>query len=243
MKSKSKRMKRMLILGIVAALCLIATPVVALYSCDPLCGANPIGSDKCCFGTSDPTSGNGIIPDKWNDNPTCKDLGFDNGTKIDPPNSGTYPIPDTTSVVTVNTNDGIYFDWTSTLGIDAVLVKGGDAANVYVYDPPADSFGDTGLVSPVNKGGQVPDLSHIEFCYNNDCNCPVNECSTGTCDPTGACIYEAPGTSCDGSVGVCDGNGNCCGGNPVPEFPSLALPLAMVVGLLGAVLLIQKTRK
>jgi len=31
--------------------------------------------------------------------------------------------------------------------------------------------------------------------------------------------------------------------NPVPEFPSIFLPATMIIGFLGAVLLIQRTRK
>jgi hypothetical protein len=122
-------------------------------------------------------------------------------------------------------------------------MKGGNVgANVYYYSPP--SNGDSGLATPVNPGSGVPaGLSHIDFCYNDDsngCDCPVDECSTGTCDQAGECIFVEEGTQCTG--GVCDGNGNC-GGTPVPEFPSLALPAAMAVGLIGAVLLIQKSRE
>lgn len=70
-----------------------------------------------------------------------------------------------------------------------------------------------------------------------------NECTDDTCDPTNGCMNtnSPPGTEC--SIGVCDGNGTCGGGTPVPEFPTLALPLTLIIGFLGAVLFIQKTRK
>jgi len=70
-----------------------------------------------------------------------------------------------------------------------------------------------------------------------------NECTDDTCDPTNGCINtnSPPGTEC--SIGECDGNGNCGGGTPVPEFPTLALPVTLIIGFLGAVLFIQKTRK
>jgi hypothetical protein len=98
-------------------------------------------------------------------NPTCTDLGYAFGFRIDPPNAGTYSI-DGINTVTVTT-DGIYFDWSSTLGIDAVISKGGSNANVYVYDPPTESFGDTGLHSPINPNNGNPfGLSHIDFCYD-----------------------------------------------------------------------------
>ena len=38
------------------------------------------------------------------------------------------------------TTDGVDFDWSSTLGMDAVIAKGGPNANAYVYDPPAESM-------------------------------------------------------------------------------------------------------
>ena len=98
-------------------------------------------------------------------NPTCVDLGYDFGFKVDPPNAGTYNI-DGFNTVTVTT-DGVYFDWSSTLGMDAVIAKGGPNANVYIYDPPAESFGDTVLHSPINpNNGQPFGLSHIEFCFD-----------------------------------------------------------------------------
>lgn len=102
-------------------------------------------------------------------NPSCTSLGYSNGFKPqpEPPTSNTYPFPsDPANSVTI-TSDGTFFDWTSTLGIDAVIVKGGPNANVYVYDPPAESFSDTGLHSPINPSNNDPfGLSHIEFCYD-----------------------------------------------------------------------------
>jgi len=99
-------------------------------------------------------------------NPNCVELGYDYGFKIDPPNAGTYSI-DGINSVTVTTPDGIYFDWSSDLGIDAVIVKGGPNANLFIYDPPAERTSDTGLVSPINPNNGKPyALSHIEFCFD-----------------------------------------------------------------------------
>ena len=99
-------------------------------------------------------------------NPTCTDLGYSLGFKVDPPNAGTYNLPNNLGSVTVTTN-GVSFSWTSTIGIDAVISKGGPNANVFVYDPPTESKGDANLASPINpNNGQPFGLSHIEFCYD-----------------------------------------------------------------------------
>jgi hypothetical protein len=99
-------------------------------------------------------------------NPTCEDLGYAHGVKWNYPGDstgGTYPLGSGT--VTWST-DGTYVDWSSTFGVDAVIMKGGSKANVYAYDPPAESFGDHDLVSPVNASGDPAGLSHIIFCYD-----------------------------------------------------------------------------
>lgn len=58
----------------------------------------------------------------------------------------------------------------------AVIVKGGNAANVYVY--PEGCTSGSGLVSPQNMGGQTPNLSNITFCWNV---CPdEQECTEET---------------------------------------------------------------
>lgn len=107
-----------------------------------------------------------VAPDFVAGNPSCADLGYgDFEFKIEPaPFSGTYDI-DGFNTVTITTGDEVTFDWTSTLGMDAVIVKGGPNANVYVYNP--ESFGDTGLHSPINPNNDQPyGLSHISFCYD-----------------------------------------------------------------------------
>src|SRR5262245_19754715 len=97
---------------------------------------------------SSPAGATTVTPVFVPGNPTCQDLGYDFGFKIDPPVSGTYSI-DGINTVTFTT-DGVSFDWSSTLGMDAVISKGGPVANVYIYDPPAEATSDTGLHSPVN---------------------------------------------------------------------------------------------
>lgn len=64
----------------------------------------------------------------------------------------------------VDSPDGQIFDWSATLGIDAIIVKGGDGANAYVYIPEAGS--DLDLHAPENLSGKYANVSHIEFCYD-----------------------------------------------------------------------------
>ncbi|NLE75859.1 MAG: hypothetical protein GX605_03785, partial [Chloroflexi bacterium] len=95
-------------------------------------------------------------------NPSCTSLGYAYEYKVDPPTSGAYAI-DSFFYVTV-ANDGTYFNWSSNLGMDAVIAKGGPSANLYRYIPPA--YSDTGLHSPKGPSGKPYGLSHISFCYN-----------------------------------------------------------------------------
>ncbi|HEU0214109.1 MAG TPA: hypothetical protein VFR13_08505, partial [Jiangellaceae bacterium] len=72
--------------------------------------------------------------------------------KVEPVADGTFT--DGTLTVTIDvrdTADGQVFDWTSNIGVDVVIVKGGNASNVYTYVP--ESTGDTGLHAPENRSG------------------------------------------------------------------------------------------
>lgn len=56
-----------------------------------------------------------------------------------------------------------------------VLVKGGPGANAYFY--ANGETGDTGLQSPLNPGGNIPDLSNLKLCYNLElCDEVVDPC-------------------------------------------------------------------
>ncbi|MET8582830.1 hypothetical protein ABZX39_18385 [Streptomyces collinus] len=60
----------------------------------------------------------------------------------------------------------------NTLAVSQVTVKGGPNANRYIYDTttgfPTGIDSDSGLVSPINPGGQLPDISHVDFCFIRD---------------------------------------------------------------------------
>ncbi len=106
---------------------------------------------------------------KDDSNPTCADLdGIYGGgqtwaelEKIDGnPTVGTF------GEITITAVNGQTFSWTSTVGVDAVLVKAGDDNHaLYVYAPTAasaESFGDTDLTHGPNQQG----TSHVTFCYD-----------------------------------------------------------------------------
>jgi len=102
--------------------------------------------------TSSPTSAGGVVPYIVSEpgpggNVTCEQLGYDFGSARANYNKDTdtfnavFPIG-----INVTVTDDTYVAWTSTFPIGAVIVKGGNNANIYEYIPP--SFGDSGLASP-----------------------------------------------------------------------------------------------
>jgi hypothetical protein len=142
-------------------------------------------------------------------NPTCGQLAPAGATwtefKIEPVEDGEFS--DGTLTVTIDvrdTDDGPVFDWTSNIGVDAVFVKGGPGGLLYVYDPPAESTGDTGLHAPVNPNNdQFFGLSHVSFCYDKEqatTTTTVKDTTTTTAQETtttaqGVTSTTAPGGS------------------------------------------------
>lgn len=122
-------------------------------------------------------------------NPSCASLGYAYGIKY----SGTYnftapialnpggnpkaehstnsgltggqvpPLADQT--ITVASADGKMFGWTATVPVAAVIAKGGDSGNSYLYEGTDLQQGDDGLRAPNNRGGNMPELSHVDFCF------------------------------------------------------------------------------
>jgi hypothetical protein len=78
-----------------------------------------------------------------------------------------FPDKSVSTTGTMTNGDGELtgFNWTSTLGISAVIVKTGGFSNVYPY--PQGSFGDTGLTTTPDNPNQPRNrgISHITFCY------------------------------------------------------------------------------
>jgi hypothetical protein len=112
--------------------------------------------------------------------------------KVEPVTDGTFS--DGTLTVTIDVRDtaaGQVFDWTSNIGVDAVIAKGGPNSNVYTYSP--ESTGDTGLHAPTNPSGKFAGLSHISFCY--DADAPTTTPSTTTPPTTTPPTTTPPSTS------------------------------------------------
>lgn len=117
------------------------------------------------FGTR-AVSAASVVPVIVSGNPDCTDLGYDFGYKPqpEPPPTGSYTFPGTSYEVSI-TSDGVSFDWESELGVDAVIVKGGNnGSNIYTY--ATEQFADTNLRAPLNTSGSQAAISHIEFCYD-----------------------------------------------------------------------------
>jgi hypothetical protein len=84
---------------------------------------------------------------------------------IQPVEDGTFS--DGTLVVVIDVRDtssGQVFDFSSNIGVDAVIVKGGPNANLYVHNPEITA--DTGLHAPAASAGLYWGLSLLFFCYD-----------------------------------------------------------------------------
>jgi hypothetical protein len=75
----------------------------------------------------------------------------------------TFDVPFPAGVtVTVTDDKSVAFE--SEFAVGAVIVKGGDGANIYVYDPQDSS--DSGLTAPLNARGKPVGLGNLTFCWN-----------------------------------------------------------------------------
>ena len=170
--------------------------------------------------------------------------------KVDPNPQGEGPFVFTEGALTVTitngTEDDKSFDWSSNIGVDAVYVKAGSGgSNLYRYDPPAESTGDTGLVSPGDGGNGI---SHISFCYDvNDP--PPSEAPPSEAPPSEPVEEsEAPASEAPPSESAREGE---LGGTPTPapsqgdlpdtaigdfgQTPATVLSLVLIAALAGMV--------
>ena len=116
-------------------------------------------------GTSGPASATDVTPTLVLGNADCASQGGVDLIKIEPVMDGMFSLPGGGMIEIAVQNS--HFDWTSTVSIGYILVKGGREANLYDYRPllPVLTFADTGLHAPTNpNNGKFFGLSHISFC-------------------------------------------------------------------------------
>jgi hypothetical protein len=118
----------------------------------------------------------GAMAEQGGGNLTCADVGdyeFSSGRIEYVDGAFTAPFPAGLNVfVTGNTS----VSFTSSFGIGAVIVKGGNAANVYPYDPQVKAG--SGLTAPNNPNGKPADVGNVTFCWNPEPQ-PEQWCSPG----------------------------------------------------------------
>lgn len=136
-----------------------------------------------------------VDPTPTSGNPDCYSLGLGSyETKIKHGFEGTHNLRygHTVTVDIVGENT---FDWNATMGLDAVIVKGGPGANVYVY--PQEAMNGEGLHPPKKSPREYYGLSHISFCYDFE---PPTKTPTVTATATPTNTPEPTATPTDTPV-------------------------------------------
>jgi len=114
----------------------------------------------------------GIIPIEYVGNQDCEDLigeypggttGRINYDQLTDQFDGDWSDYGLTVIVTDDKYVAFEMDAGSQWCVGAVIVKGGNASNVYYYTPGVKS--DEALVSPINASGKPADLSNLTFCF------------------------------------------------------------------------------
>ena len=110
----------------------------------------------------------GATPSLVPGNPSCSDLDSSwSEVKYDGGTAGAHNVSDGTVSGTITIDPGsMTASFTANSGIDAVIIKAGNQANVYTYDPDATS--DSGL-----QTGSAAQISHVSLCYGPDPAPPV----------------------------------------------------------------------
>ena len=169
-----------------------------------------------------PAMASHVEPEFVNGNPSCGDLGFSNELTIDVSDltAGTTETFSNAfgSIDITASADLKSFDFANAEPpIDAIVIKAGSAGNLYAYDPPATA--DTGLVTPVNDGGQQAEVSHISVCFGVEA--PPSEAPPSEPGEES----EAPASEAPPSEPAESEREGELGGNPTPapEIPDTAV--------------------
>jgi len=128
----------------------------------------PATADTPTRTDSSPTSYDGVIPFILDPagpggNVSCDMLGYEYTSgriNYNGDFDGEFPAG-----IDVTVTGGTFVAWTSTFGIGAVIVKGGNDANIYEYESA--SLGDSDLASPPTSSGDPAGLSNLTFCFDD----------------------------------------------------------------------------
>jgi hypothetical protein len=119
-------------------------------------------------------SKDGVQPVVYEDNPDCQDVAGPGDEwfqlKDDNPGGGDKTVSD--GYLSVNLDyhtdaQNEFVDFVANHGVDAVIVKGGQDGDAYIYDP--EDAADKNLHAPINDLGpplRYFDISHVSFCYD-----------------------------------------------------------------------------
>ena len=87
------------------------------------------------------------------------------------------------ATATVSNSDGVTFDWSATMPIDIVIVRGSSEwASVYSFEPEAAPMSGTRLSAPKNPDDQERQfpLTTIKFCYRAENSVPTPDGGQGS---------------------------------------------------------------
>ncbi len=142
------------------------------------------------------------------------------------------------ATVTVTIEGGTLLQWESTIGIDAVLVKGSNAENgsyFYLYAPSADDEEETSdyhLGVPPWNDAEQNTIAGVQFCYDDEYTPPSSTSSSTTSSTTEASSTtsstEAPTTT--SSTMPSSTSSSVEATTPPTEAPTTAPPTTQPVG-------------
>lgn len=120
-------------------------------------------------------SGANIIPNLVKGNPDCGAAGCTNPNEYKIEKSegsdytGTYNVDSTHTIIiqsysVMGQTSHNSIDWQANFDVSCIIMKGGNGADVYCYNPPVRA--DTSLTTPIVSSGKPAGISHIILCYD-----------------------------------------------------------------------------
>ena len=122
-------------------------------------GLAAIVTFAAALGTTAVAQGHHVAPVVVEATTTCPE-GYRSITRFDPAYSSSKA-----GVTQTRSADATAMSFSSTVPVDAVIVKGGEKANLYTY--AVDTYADTDLRAPLSKYGTANRISWVEYCTNN----------------------------------------------------------------------------